>query len=108
MYGTTGGSPIDGANFAPRGGRVAVSEQVWICRDLSNGDGADGRPKPTYVWAFPSRRLARDGRRTHSLSRKMAQLGPVECWPLSTLRKLYTRVGDTVLFTGDYYVRRDR
>lgn len=78
----------------------------WVLRDLSNGDGADGRTRPTYVWAFPTREQARSAARLHK-AKDFARLGPVEYWPAENLAKDYMP-GDPGTVSEHYYVRRSR
>lgn len=63
----------------------------WIARDLSNGDGADGRKYPTYVWACGTRREARLLKQAHqnAIPRGLAALGPIEQWTERVLRSRY-------------------
>lgn len=53
---------------------------IWILRDLSNGNGAEGPKRPTYVWTLPTRQAARNKRRLHQRDSAKSNLGPVERW----------------------------
>ena len=76
----------------------------WILRDLSNGDGADGRPYPTYVWVCSTRDDARNLKRQH-VTKNQAELGPIERWSLRRLHPRYTAVAPRLY--GVYYHKRD-
>lgn len=81
----------------------------WVLRDLSNGDGADGRPLPTYLWAHPTREGARAQRREHvRLMPRLSRLGPVEYWPAENLTRHYAACIEPSRNGGGYYVRRSR
>jgi hypothetical protein len=72
---------------------------MWVLRDLSNGDGADGRPFPRYVWAFRTRKQAREKQLEHRDNAELSRLGPVENWSAATLLLLYDWV------TANYFRR---
>lgn len=79
---------------------------MWVLRDLSNGDGADGRPYPTYVWAYRTRREAREKAQMHRRSTRFARLGPVESWSERALTRRYKSLGG--ISDGAYWLRRWR
>lgn len=87
-----------------------MSKRLWVLRDVSNGDGADGRPCPTYVWAFPTRAQARRASRMHKAQRDglplFAQLGPIERWPKGRISRLYR--GGAPGGLSQFYYRRKR
>lgn len=64
----------------------------WVVRDLSNGDGADGRKYPTYVWVCGTRREARRLKGVHR-GHDFARLGPVEQWSNRVLCARYETAG---------------
>lgn len=55
-------------------------KQLWVLRDLSNGNGAEGHERPTYVWTLPTRHAARKKRWAHQRDATKSTLGPVERW----------------------------
>lgn len=84
-------------------------KRYWVLRDLSNGDGADGRPMPTYVWAFTTRQRARELGWQHQAAQHhriplLTQLGPVEQWTAHKLHKHYK--GGDIGTAGQHYYRR--
>ena len=80
------------------------TKPVWILRDLSNGDGADGNPYPTYVWAYSNRREARDRYRDHQDNVAWAPLSRPERWPEALLLTFYQDVGG--IAKGHYWRRQ--
>lgn len=76
---------------------------VWVLRDLSNGNGADGRDFPTYIWVFPTKKAALKTSRVHRCGGG-AELGPLERWPKSTVYRLYDQ--GNWHFDGWYCSRR--
>lgn len=78
---------------------------IWITRDLSNGDGADGRPWPTYVWAYKRREQARHRKRIHK-QQDYSRLGPVEKWHEDMLVHNYVYVTRSDIADGTYWRRR--
>jgi hypothetical protein len=83
---------------------------MWILRDLSNGDGADGRPWPDYIWCYPTMALARKTERRHkSKPTRYATLGPIEHRSDEEIARRYEIVNIAKLArVGCYLVRRER
>lgn len=79
---------------------------VWVLRDLHNGDGATGRPHPTYIWVFQSKQEALNHQEWHNRSTRLADLGPLEQWEKSAVYHFYDR--GTCHFQGHYCVRRSK
>ena len=84
-----------------------TAKPLWVLRDLSNGDGADGRPSPTYIWVFKSRAKAREQARKHRKRSGYSTLGPVERWPSAVIAQLYEQVAERGPAV-QYYERRGR
>jgi len=77
----------------------------WVCRDLSNGDDADGRPFPTYIWAARTRRAARERKAEHRNNPKHARLSGVEEWTDEMMSR-YEKVGGISKHWECAYYRR--
>lgn len=54
------------------------TRMTWVVRDLSNGNGSDGRHWPTYLWTFATRDAARRAKSQHSSSPELSRFGPIE------------------------------
>jgi hypothetical protein len=81
-------------------------EVVYICRDLSNGNGSDGRPFPDCVWAYTMPSEAQARYELHKRTPGFSRLAKPQSWPKETLTRFYKDCGG--IAAGHYWTRKDR
>lgn len=74
----------------------------YVLRDLSNGNGAEGIPMPTYIWAFTTRDKAVQLFTKHLQDQEIfAKLAPIQTISRRAFRHFYENV------TGNYWKRKE-